>query len=100
RVVATTPMQPTEITPPGTHFLAVTKNGKKAFSKEITIAHGETAQVPVQLDNSGQRVASEVLLVSGAAVVLAGVAFTTISFIEQSRAQKVLDDRARGNIQA
>jgi hypothetical protein len=99
RLVATTPLvTPLQYTS-GTHYLVVTKNGHKAFSKEITLERGKTLNVAVPLDKSGQRVASLVVFGSAAVAALAGATFATISFIEQDRAQKVLDNKGQGNIQ-
>ena len=98
RLVATTPLGTPLQLPAGPHYLVVTKNGHRAFSREVTLSRGQTLDVPVALDRSGQRVASFVLLGAGGAGVVAGGVFAGLSFAAQSRAQKVLDAKSQGNI--
>jgi hypothetical protein len=100
RLLGTTPLaQPLEVAA-GAHYVVVTKNGKRAASREVTLVHGKRTDIIVPLDTSGQRVAADALLIGGGVVVLAAGAFTAVSLIEQSRAQKVLDEKSTGNIQS
>jgi hypothetical protein len=100
RQVATTPLaSPVEVAP-GTHYMVVTKNGRKAASRTVTLVHGQRTEVAVPLETSGQRVAADVLLLVGGATLLAGGAFTAVAFVEQSKAQKILDEKSVGNIQS
>ena len=100
RLVATTPLNSALEVPPGAHYLVVTKNGHKAFSRAVTLQRGKTLDVAVTLDRSGQRTASLVLFGTGAAVVVAGGVFAAVALVEQGRAQHVLDEKAQGNIHA
>jgi len=98
RPIATTPLRgPIEL-PAGTHFVAITKNGYQAFTREVTLTRGQATTLPVALRSSGQRKAAWVVLGAGAAAVIAGGVFTALAFVEQSDAQNVLDAKARGNI--
>jgi hypothetical protein len=98
RLAATTPLaRPLEL-PSGTHLIAVTKSGYKSFSQTATLEHGGQTTITVRFERTTQRVTSYAFLGVGAATVLAGGVFTILSFTEQSRAQKVLDAKAAGNI--
>lgn len=98
RPVATTPLpRPIEL-PAGTHFVAVSRNGYQAFTREVTLTRGQQTTLPVKLESSGQRKAAWVVLGAGGAALVAGGVFTALALIEQSDAQKVLDAQAKGNI--
>jgi hypothetical protein len=89
RSAATTPLsRPVELTP-GTHLVAVTKRGYRAFAEDLDIGRGETKSLPVHLDVTGQRVAAFALLGVGAAGIAAGGALAGVALYEQSRAQTI-----------
>jgi hypothetical protein len=98
RFIATTPLnRPIEVAP-GAHLFAVTKNGYKAYTSSMRLERNQHANVAVHFDKTPQRVTSLVLLGTGAASVVAGGVFTVLSFSQQSKAQKVLDQRNTQNI--
>ena len=100
RPMATTPLaQPLEV-PSGTHVVTITKNGYKAFSREVTLAHGGSATIAAKLEHSGQRTAAWIVLGTAGAAAIAGGVFTGLAFIEQSNAQSVLDGDLDGFIRA
>jgi hypothetical protein len=100
RLVATTPLaQPLEL-PSGTHVVAITKNGYKAFSREVTLAHGGSTRIDAKLEQSGQRTATWIVLGTAGAAAIAGGVFTGLAFVEQSNAQSVVDAKNRGPIMA
>jgi hypothetical protein len=100
RPVATTPLaQPIEV-PSGTHVVTITKNGYKAFSREVTLAHGGSTKLDAKLEQSGQRTAAWIVLGAAGAAAIAGGVFTGLAFVEQSNAQSILDAKGRGNIAA
>jgi len=100
RPMATTPLaQPLEL-PSGTHVVTITKNGYKAFTREVTLAHGGSTRIEAKLEQSGQRTATWVLLGTAGAAAIAGSVFTGLALIEQSNAQSVLDAKNRGPIMA
>jgi hypothetical protein len=98
RLLATTPLvQPLDLSP-GAHYVVVTKNGKKAVSRAVTLVHGHRVDVAVGLESSGQRIAADALLIGGGAVILAGGAFTGVALVEQSRAEDILNKKAMTNL--
>jgi tetratricopeptide (TPR) repeat protein len=98
RPIATTPLRgPIEL-PAGTHLVAITKNGRKAFTREVALARGQATTLPVKLESSGQRKAAWVVLGAGGAALVAGGVFTALALVEQGDAQRVLDAQAKGNI--
>lgn len=100
RLVATTPIaQPLEVTA-GAHVVTITKNGYRAFSQTTTFEHGAATTLKVRFERTTQRVTSFAFLGVGAATVVTGGVFTILSFSQQARAQKVLDAKATGNIDA
>ncbi len=100
RPMATTPLaQPLEL-PSGTHVVTITKNGYKALSREVTLAHGGSTRIDAKLEQSGQRTATWIVLGTAGAAAIAGGVFTGLAFVEQSNAQSVLDAKNRGPIMA
>jgi hypothetical protein len=98
RPTATTPLsRPVEL-PAGTHVITVTRNGCRAFTREVTLERGKAASLDVKLQSSGQRTAAWASLGTAGAAVLAGGAFTGVAFVEQSNAQKILDAQKNANI--
>ncbi|HTQ45237.1 MAG TPA: PEGA domain-containing protein, partial [Polyangiaceae bacterium] len=91
--------QPLEL-PSGTHVVTITKNGYKAFSREVTLAHGGSARIDAKLEQSGQRTATWIVLGTAGAAAIAGGVFTGLAFAEQSNAQGVLDAKNQGPIMA
>jgi hypothetical protein len=91
RPVATTPLaQPIEL-PSGTHVVTLTKNGYKAFSREVTLAHGGSTRIDAKLQQSGQRTAAWIVFGTAGAAAIAGGVFTGLALIEQSDAQSISD---------
>lgn len=98
RPTASTPLpRPLEL-PAGTHVITITRNGSRAFTREITLERGKPASLDVKLQTSGQRTVAWVFFGVAGAAVLAGGAFTGGAFVEQSNAQKILNAQATGNI--
>jgi hypothetical protein len=98
RPVAATPMAgPVEV-PAGSHFVALTKNGYKAFTREVVLERGRETKVPAKLESSGQRTVAWVVLGTGAAGLVAGGIFTGMAIAQQNSAQNILDAQGRGNI--
>jgi tetratricopeptide (TPR) repeat protein len=73
----------------GTHFVAVTKNGKKAFSREVILKRGQRKRVEVPLESTGQRTASWILIGVGTAGVVAGGVLGYLSLKKQSEAEDI-----------
>ncbi len=90
RLLGVTPL-PTLPVPSGRHFLAVTKNGKKAWSQEIVLARGQKKRVETSLEATGQRTASWILIGVGAAGVVGGGVLGYLAVRKQSDAQDIRD---------
>jgi len=91
RPVATTPLtQPLEVAS-GTHVVTITKNGYKAFSREVTLTHGGSTRVDAKLEQSGQRTAAWIVLGTAGAAAIVGGVFTGLAFVQQSNGQSILD---------
>ncbi|MFO0571341.1 MAG: PEGA domain-containing protein [Polyangiaceae bacterium] len=82
----------------GRHFVTVTKNGKKAFSSSVSLERGQRKVVEADLESTGQRTASWVLMGVGAGGLVAGGVLAFVAFDKQNQARDVLDaTRGRGN---
>ena len=100
RPAGTSPLaRPLEL-PAGPHFVAVTKNGYDAFSREITLERGKAASIAPSLETSGQRTTAWVFFGAAGAGLLTGGAFTTAALVEQSNALKIQQSQKVGNIPA
>lgn len=100
RVVGTLPLaRPLEL-PAGPHLLALGRTGHKAVARNIVVARGQTLNVPVTFDVTTQRLLSYGVLSAGAVAVVTGGLFAVLALTQDSTAQDVLDERARGNIPA
>lgn len=100
RLVATTPVgRPIEV-PPGPHVLSVSTNGKKAYSREVTLERGKPFRFAPELETSGQRVVALTMLGAGAVGLLAGGAFGLAALGREGAAEDIAERRARENISA
>ncbi len=100
RPTASTPLpRPLEL-PAGTHVVTITRNGSRAFTRELTLERGKPATLDVKLETSGQRTVAWVFFGGAGAALLAGGAFTAGAFVEQSNARKIVSAQASGNIPA
>ena len=98
RLVGVSPLTgPVEVAA-GRHIITVMRNGRKGYSREVDVKRGEKLQLDVELESSGQRVASHVLLITGGAAVLAGGAFTFLAVRQENRAKDVRDEVSLDNI--
>lgn len=99
RPLATTPLaRPLELAA-GTHLVSISRNGSKAFAREVVLERGKQTQLGVSLESSGQRKAAWIALAAGGASALAGAVLTTAAYVEQSNAQSVVDAQKAHNIQ-
>jgi hypothetical protein len=76
--------------------VAVTKNGKKAWSSQIVVKRGQRKRVSVELESTGQRTASWILMGVGATGVVAGGVLGYLSLKKQSDAEDIQDDSQGG----
>jgi hypothetical protein len=89
RYVATTPLPRALEIEPGHHLIALAKNGYHAHTEEIDVGRAETKTLDVTLGATRQRVASYVLLGTGAAGILVGGVFAGLAAHQQSLAQAI-----------
>ncbi len=98
RPVGRTPLAgPIEL-PAGTHYVALTHNGRRPYGEEVRLARGETKTLDVELGGTQQRVVSYVLLTTAAASVALGGVFIGLAFWEQGQAESTLATSATRNI--
>jgi hypothetical protein len=98
RTEGDTPLtQPLELEP-GTHFVAVTKRGHRAYSEELTFEHGATTKVTLDLPETDQRAGAYVVLgVAAASAVATGVLFGLAAW-QDGVGNDVRDAQAAGPI--
>jgi hypothetical protein len=100
RPAGTTPLPlPMELTA-GSHLVVVTKNGYKAFSREIDVARDENQALAVSLEPTGQRVVAYSLFLSGGVLALAGGACSLLALEREGAAKDILKRGESGNISA
>jgi tetratricopeptide (TPR) repeat protein len=98
RLVGSTPLpHPLELAS-GDHLVAVAKTGAKGVVFPITLERDKDRRVPVKLEKTPQRVASLVVLGTGAAGVLAGAVFTGIAISQESTASSLEDKGKTQNL--
>lgn len=93
RYVATTPLPRALEIEPGRHLIALAMNGYHAHTEEIDVGRAETKTLDVSLGATKQRVASYVLLGTGAAGILVGGVFAGLAARQQSLAQDIETQR-------
>ncbi len=91
RFIGTAP-QPAIKLPAGSHFIAVTQNGKRAFTKTVKLSRGEKQRITVDLETTGQRTAAWITLGVGAGAVIGSGVLGALAFKAESDAQSILDD--------
>jgi hypothetical protein len=97
RLQGTTPLPPLPLAA-GKHFVAVTLNGRQAFSSRVDLRRGEKRTLEADLPATGQRTASWVLIGTGAGAVLAGGVLGFVSLQKQREAEDIRDaSKSDGN---
>ncbi|HMR04998.1 MAG TPA: PEGA domain-containing protein, partial [Polyangiaceae bacterium] len=93
--------QPALKLPAGSHFLAVTQNGRRAFTKTLRLSRGEKQKLVVDLESTGQRTAAWITLGVGAGALVGSGVFGALAFKAESDAEAILDDaEGAGNAKA
>jgi hypothetical protein len=98
RLLGTTPLAAPLDVPAGAHYVSITRNGYMGVARDVTLERDKTTRLDVSFDRTTQRVASYATLGLGLAATVAGGVFVGAALVEQGNAQKVVDDKARGNI--
>jgi tetratricopeptide (TPR) repeat protein len=84
------PLPPLPLTA-GKHFVAVTVNGRQAFSSRLQLRRGEKRTLEADLPPTGQRTASWVLIGTGAAAIVTGGVLGFVSLQKQQQAEDIRD---------
>lgn len=75
----------------GDHFVAITKRGTHAYTRELTLGRGQAVDLDVELDTTDQRHFAQAALVGAAALAAGGAITAGFSFAADGRAAE-LDD--------
>jgi len=96
RPIATTPAPPLEV-PAGKHLLAIMRNGREPFSREITVTRGQQLTLTAPLEKTARRRAVPWVL-GGAGLLAAGAITTSIlASIKDGNASDLRDGIDTGN---
>ncbi len=82
----------------GRHLLSITAPGRAGYSREIRVSRGQKQTVRVDLETTGQRTLSYVLLGGGFIGLAGGGVFSWLALDREGDAQGVLDAQGQGNI--
>lgn len=100
RVVAETPTPRTIEVPPGTHVIAIVKNGRRAWSEEVVLERDTAVRVEPKLETSTQRWLSYGLLGAGGVTLALGGVFALTALAQQNQAEDIEGRRQSGNLSA
>jgi tetratricopeptide (TPR) repeat protein len=98
-VIGAAPL-PTLRLAPGKHFVAVTANGRRPFSRELSLERGQVMTLDAPLAGSTQRAVSYILLGAGASSFVASGVLALGAYQKQKDAEAILDHRTSANISA
>jgi hypothetical protein len=88
-LVAQTPIhRPLEV-PSGVHVIAISKNGHRAWSREVMLERAKPLELRPELQVSGQRVLAITMIAGGGALVGLGALFAIGAFAEQKTAKDI-----------
>lgn len=98
KLVGTLPRTEPVLVPPGRHWLGVTRSGKRAFGKEMTLERDKSYHFAAEPETTGQRYFAWGFMGAGAAgVILSGVA-TGISLAGEGTAKNIEEKASKSNI--
>jgi hypothetical protein len=93
--------QPALKLPAGSHFLAVTQNGRRAFTKTMRLRRGEKQKLVVDLESTGQRTTAWITLGVGTGALIGSGVLGALALKAESDAEAILDDaEGPGNAKA
>ncbi len=84
----------------GKHRLAVGKKGRKVALREVTMQRGKAQNVRVELEQTPQRITSQVLFIAGGASLGASLVFSALAIRAEGSAEDFLRNREQGNVSA
>jgi PEGA domain-containing protein len=82
----------------GAHRVSVAQNGHRVASHAIVVERGSRQTLRVELEPTGQRLTSHVLLIGGAAAVGAGIFLGALAVQSEDAAQGFLAKQEAGNV--
>jgi hypothetical protein len=80
------------------HLVAVMKNGREGHSVEVKLERGKRQRLDVELDSTGQRIASSVLFVTSATALVTGGVFTVLALGQENKAKDIDAETDTGSI--
>ena len=86
--------------PSGKHRLAVGQKGHAVALREVTLQRGKTQNIRVVLEQTPQRITSQVLFGLGGAALGASLAFSAFAIRSEGSAEDFLRDIGNGNVSA
>lgn len=98
RLVGVSPLSSPIELPAGAHLVTVMKNGREGYSTEVSLQRGKRTRLDVELESSGQRVASTVLFVTSAGALVTGGVFTALAVRQESKAKDIEAEVESDNI--
>jgi tetratricopeptide (TPR) repeat protein len=84
--------------PSGSHRFAVAEKGHRVQTQSLELVRGQSHELRVTLERTGQRKAALVLLWSSAAALGTGAIFGALAVSAEKRAHDFLDRQAVGNV--
>jgi hypothetical protein len=98
RPMGLTPLREPLEMPAGNHFIAVSMNGRDAYTEELDLDRGQQLAIDAELDVTAQRITSYVFF--GTSIALAGAAavFTGLAMYEQSNAKDIKEQSESATI--
>lgn len=82
----------------GKHRVSVAAKGYRVATRSLSLSRGETDDARFELSPTGQRLASHVLLVSGAAAIGGGIALSLLALNAESGAKDFLKRKDHQNV--
>ena len=82
----------------GKHRLAVAKKGHQVALREVTLQRGKAQNIRVELEQTPQRITSEVLFMAGGASLGASLVFSSFAIRAEGSAENFLGQREYRNV--
>jgi hypothetical protein len=83
--------------PAGKHFLSITRSGRLAYAKELTVARGQVVKIDAPLEKTAKRRAVPWVLGGAGALAALSVTSIVLAAVHDSRASDLDDEIRRGN---
>jgi len=84
----------------GKHRLAVGQKGHVVALREVTMQRGKTQNIRVALEQTPQRITSQVLFIAGGAALGTSLVFSSLAIRAEGSAEDFLGDHRAGNVTA